>query len=180
VKRASATCSECGSDLSESDAGQPPRCANPDCPVEVRAALARWCAPEAMNISGADPLIAPLVQRGLVLDVADFYRLKLGELLELDGMDETTAKGFLAAIAASKTGDWWRVLTGFGLPTVDAQTAHALAQNFKSLDDLALAPRARLLAATNELMAESITNWFSDTRHRKLIKRLRKAGLKLD
>jgi DNA ligase (NAD+) len=176
------TCPECGSNLLEDTSRQsPPRCTNPDCPAEVRAALARWCAAAAMSIAGTDEkLIAQLVSHGLVLDVADFYRLKHGELMELEDMTETTAKDFLAAIAESKTLDWWRMLAGLGLPHVNAEAAPALAQTFKNLDDLAHAPRTRLLAVTDEMMADGIAECFSDSRHRNLLKRLRQAGLKLD
>ncbi len=179
MKRAPATCHECGSNLPENDASQAfTRCVNPDCPTEVRARLARWCAPEAMGIAGADEkLITQLVARGLVLDVADFYRLKFGELMELDGMTDATAKDFLAAIAASKTHDWWRVLAGLGIPQVDADVAQALAGGFKNLDDLAGAPLARLTASADPTVAQSLGQWFGERPNRKLIQRLGKAGL---
>ena len=154
------------------------RCVNPDCPTEVRVRLARWCAPEAMDIAGADEkLIAQLVARGLVLDVADFYRLKFGELMELEGMTEAVAKDFLAAIAASKTRDWWRLLAGLGIPEVDAGAAQSLARAFKNLDDLAGAPLARLTASAGEAVAQSVARWFGERQHHKLIQRLGKAGL---
>ena len=153
------------------------RCVNPDCPTEVRARLARWCAPEAMDITGADTLLAPLVRHGLVLDVADFYRLKFGELMELEGMTETAAKDFLAAIAASKTRDWWRLLAGLGISQVDAGVAQSLARAFKNLDDLAGAPLARLTASAGEAVAQSVARWLGERQNRKLIQRLGKAGL---
>ena len=173
-----ATCPKCGSNLFKDDDSRTlPSCVNPDCPTEVRARLARWCAADAMDITDADALIAQLVARGLVLDVADFYRLKLGELMELEGMTEATAKDFLAAIAASKTRDWWRVLVGLGIPQVDAGVAQSLARAFKNLDDLAGAPLARLTASAGEAVAQSVTRWFSERTNRKLIQRLGKAGL---
>lgn len=131
-----------------------------------------------MDIAGADDQrIAQLVARGLVLDVADFYRLKFGELLELEGMTETRAKDFLAAIAASKTRDGWRLLAGLGIPQVDADAAQSLARTFKNLDDLAGAPLARLAASAGESAAQSVARWFGERTNRKLIQRLGKAGL---
>ena len=179
MKYATATCPECGSNLLVDGNSQTfTRCANPDCPVEVRARLARWCAPEAIDIAGADEkLIAQLVVRGRVLEVADFYRLKFGELMELEGMTEATAKDFLAAIAASKTRDWWRLLAGLGIPQVDAGVAQALARAFKNLDDLAGAPLARLTASAGPTVAQSLARWFGEPTNRKLIQRLGKAGL---
>jgi DNA ligase (NAD+) len=173
------TCPECGSNLLDNGTDQgAPCCVNPDCPVEVRAALARWCAPEAMDIAGANTkVIAQLVAHGLVLDVADFYRLKFDELMELEGMTETTAKNFLATIATSKTRDWWRALAGLGIPHMDARAAEALARNFKNLDDLAGAPLARLTANAGETTAQSFARWFGEQQNRKLIQRLGKAGI---
>ncbi len=131
-----------------------------------------------MSIADAEEqLIAQLVAHGLVLDVADFYRLKFGELMELEGMSEAIAKDFLAAIAASKTRDWWRLLAGLGIPQVDAGVAQALAGGFKNLDDLAGAPLARLTASAGPTVAQSLGQWFGERPNRKLIQRLGKAGL---
>ncbi len=131
-----------------------------------------------MDIAGADDqLLAQLVAHGLVLDVADFYRLKFGELMELEGMTDVRAKDFLAAVAASKTRDWWRVLAGLGIPQVDADMAQSLATSFKNLDDLAGAPLAWLTASADEAVAQSVTRWFSERTNRKVIQRLGKAGL---
>ncbi len=131
-----------------------------------------------MDIAGADEKqIAQLVARGLVLDVTDFYRLKLGELMELEDMTETTTKDFLAAVAASKTRDWWRLLAGLGIPQVDAEVAQSLARAFKNLDDLAGAPSDRLTVCTGEAVAQSVARWFGERQHRKLIQRLGMAGL---
>jgi DNA ligase (NAD+) len=131
-----------------------------------------------MDIAGADEkLIGQLVAHGLVLDVADFYRLKFDELMELEGMTETTAKDFLAAVAASKTRDWWRLLAGLGIPQVDADVAQSLALTFKNLDDLAGAPLVRLTANAGEAVAQSVARWFAERQNRKLIQRLGKAGL---
>jgi DNA ligase (NAD+) len=170
-------CPECGSTLTTTGFGITLLCPNTDCAARVRTALARWCASEAMDIAGADALIAPLVRFGLVLDAADFYRLKFDELMGLEGMTETTAKNFLAAIAASKTRDWWRALPGLGIPHMDARAAQALARNFKNFDDLAGAPLARLTASAGETTAQSFARWFGEQQNRKLIQRLGKAGI---
>ena len=102
---------------------------------------------------------------------------KFGELMELEGMTEATAKDFLAAITASKTRDWWRALAGLGIPQVDAGVAQSLARTFKNLDDLAGAPLARLTAQAGPAVAQSMANWFGERQNRKLIQRLGKAGL---
>lgn len=173
-------CPECGSQLLPAAPGLPPGCPNPDCPAQVRARLLHWCAPDVMNIAGGDaPLIERLVRHGLVLDVADFYRLKLGELLELDGMSKPAAQDFLAAIAASKGRELGRLVLGLGLPNVNREIAGALGQTFADFDALISAPAAKLRAVPgmDEFAARDLAQWFSDSYNRKLIKRLRVAGV---
>ncbi|MEC9130694.1 MAG: NAD-dependent DNA ligase LigA, partial [Verrucomicrobiota bacterium] len=65
------------------------RCPNPDCPAQVRGRLEHWCSRGAMDIEGGGSvLIEQLVARGLVLDVADLYRLTQVELESRESMGE--------------------------------------------------------------------------------------------
>ena len=156
------------------------RCPNPDCPAQVRAQLEHWCAPGAMDIEGGgEALIAQLVRRRLVRDVAELYQLTEGDLFQLEGMDGKSARNFLAVLEASKSGDLWRLLYGLGIPHVGAGEAQALARNFKSLDDVACALPGQLSAVENvgDETARSVVKWFKDSQNRKLVERLRKAGL---
>jgi DNA ligase (NAD+) len=128
-------CPECGSRVSRAagvgDEGVAWRCVNPDCPAQVRGRIEHWCARGAMDIEGGgEVLVAQLVQRGLVLDVADLYRLKLNELVGLERMGEKSARNFVDAIQASKTRDLWRLLFGLGILHVGAGVAKALGRAF--------------------------------------------------
>ena len=55
VFHASQKCPECGSKLwAEAGAAEPVwLCPNPDCPAEVRAGIAHWCSPGAMDMPAA-------------------------------------------------------------------------------------------------------------------------------
>ena len=54
-----------------------------------------------MDIAGGDEnLVALLVGRGLVRDVAELYRLRVKELAALPGMDKDSAQKFFDAEAA--------------------------------------------------------------------------------
>jgi DNA ligase (NAD+) len=156
------------------------RCPNLDCPAQVRGRLEHWCARGAMDIEGGgEALVAQLVQRGLVRDVAELYQLTESDLLQLERMGEKSAQNFLTAIEASKLRDLWRLLFGLGILHVGAGVAKALARNFKSLDDLARASFNQLNAVEDigEVIARSVVQWFKDSHNRKLIERLRDAGL---
>lgn len=180
-------CPECGSKVSrgvaeadEAEAGAVWRCVNPDCPAQVRGRLEHWCARGAMDIEGGgEVLVRQLVGAGLVRDVADLYSLKLGEVAGLERMGEKSAQNFLDGVAASRTRDMWRVLYGLGILHVGAGVAKALGRCFASLDDLFGAGQNQLTDCEDvgEVIAASIVQWHGDERNRKLLERLRKAGV---
>jgi DNA ligase (NAD+) len=203
---AAETCPECGSQLArDADGwGERPReplgasqdgspgvsphqpavwhCPNPDCPPQVLQRVVLWASPAAMDIQGCDAaLAAQLVQRGLVRDAAEFYRLRYTEIASLEGMDESKTRALWDAIAVSKQREAWRVLSGLGIPNIDAMEAQALCNHFTSLEEIFSAGRERLakLDGIRETSAHSLTHWFGDPVNRKLVRRLAKAGVNL-
>jgi DNA ligase (NAD+) len=180
------TCPECGSKISraagnaEGDEGAVWRCGNPDCPAQVRGRIEHWCARGAMDIEGGGEVLAcQLVSSGLVRDVAELYGLKLSEIANLERMGEKSAQNFLDGIEQSKKRDLWRMLYGLGIFHVGAGVAKALGRCFATLDDIFAASVEHLTDCEDvgEVIAQSIVQWHGDDRNRKLIERLRKAGL---
>jgi len=203
----SKTCPECGSQLARSvdqsgERSREPRgefkngspgvsphqsvgwqCPNPDCPPQVLRRVALWASPEAMDIKGCDTaLVTQLVQRGLVRDAAEFYRLRFMEIASLEGMDEIKTRALWDAIAASKQRETWRVLFGLDIPNIGAAEAQTLCKHFASLEDLFAVGRERLgkLDDVPEVVAHSLTHWYGDPVNRKLVRRLAKAGVNFD
>jgi len=178
---ASEICPECGSQLAREtgDTNGVWLCPNPDCPPQVLKRVALWASPEAMDIRGCDAaMVAQLVQRGLVRDAAEFYRLRFTEIASLDGMDEARTRALWDAISASKQREAWRMLFGLGIPNIGAAEAQMLGRHFTSLEELFAAGRERLatLEGVTEVMARSLTHWYGDPVNRKLMQRLAKAG----
>lgn len=177
----SETCPECGSKLFR-EAGSEAnwRCPNLDCPEKIRARIERWCSPAGMNIPGGDArLVRKLVGNGLVLDVAELYRLKPAELAGLEGMDRDSAGRFIVAVRASKNREGWRVLAGLVIPHLSEAEAKSLCRHFGSVDNVFSASAERLMEAegVGETMARGIAQWHGDPVNRRLVRRLRKAGL---
>jgi DNA ligase (NAD+) len=176
-------CPECGSKVSRGraeDEAADWRCLNPDCPAQVRGRIEHWCARGAMDIEGGgEVLAAQLVKSGLVRDVADLYKLKLDELANLERMGEKSAQNFLDGIEASRQRDMWRVLFGLGILHVGVGVAKSLGRAFADLDDVFAAGPARLAEVEDigEVIAESIAQWHDDPRNRRLLARLRDAGV---
>ncbi|HZV33613.1 MAG TPA: NAD-dependent DNA ligase LigA, partial [Verrucomicrobiae bacterium] len=135
-------CPECGSKVARGESGEGGegavwRCVNPDCPAQVRGRIEHWCARGAMDIEGGgEVLVAQLVGKGLVRDVADLYRLTLDEVANLERMGEKSAQNFLDGVEASKKRDLWRLIYGLGIFHVGAGVAKALGKAFPTLDDI--------------------------------------------
>ena len=142
--------------------------------------LEHWCARGAMDIEGAgEVLVAQVVKSGLVLDVADWYRLSVAEVASLERMGTKSAQNLIDGIQASKSRDLYRLILGLGILHVGDGVAKLLGREFEDLESLAAAGEERLLQVEDvgEVIAKSLTLWFSDSRNRHLIQRLRSAGL---
>ncbi len=180
------TCPECGSKVSrsaglaEGDESVDWRCLNPDCPAQVRGRIEHWCSRGAMDIEGGgEVLVRQLVGAGLIRDVADLYSLKLAEIADLERMGEKSAQNFLDGVQASKSRDLWRVLYGLGILHVGAGVAKALGRCFQTIDDVFASSVDQLTQCEDvgQVIAQSVSQWYGDSRNRQLIERLRKAGI---
>jgi DNA ligase (NAD+) len=172
-------CPECGTALMQPDGGNW-RCPNLDCPAQLRARLLHWCSSAALNIAGGDAaLVAQLVDHGLAYDAAELYRIKVAELAALPGRDKLFAQNFFAAVTASQKRAAWRTLSGLGIPNVGPDEAKSLCRHFASVDNVFAASVERLMKAKDvgAATARSLVHWHSDSVNRKLVKRLRKAGV---
>jgi DNA ligase (NAD+) len=114
-----------------------------------------------------------------VQDVAELYSLTLSEVAGLERMAEKSAQNFLDGVEASKKRDLWRLLFGLGILHVGAGVAKALGRSFATLDEVFAASAAQLTECEDigEVIARSVVQWYGDGRNRKLIDRLRSAGL---
>lgn len=185
------TCPECESQVTRTtqsgSADETPeeenvvwRCPNPDCPAQVRGRIEHWCSRGAMDIEGGGEVLATqLVKNGLVLDVADLYKLSLAEVAALERMGEKSAQNFLNGLEASKQQDLWRLIFGLGILHVGAGVAKALARAFVSLNDLRTASVEQLAAVDDvgTVIAQSVFQWMNDSRNKALLERLHAAEL---
>jgi len=128
---------------------------------------------------GGEVLVRQLVEAGLVRDVAELYDLKLQQVSGLERMGEKSAQNFLDGVQGSKKRDLWRVLYGLGIFHVGAGVAKALGRCFSTLDEIFAASIDQLTDCEDvgEVIAQSIVQWHGDEGNRKLVDRLRKAGL---
>jgi DNA ligase (NAD+) len=133
-----------------------------------------------MNVEHlGDATIAELVDRGLVRDFADLYRLTARQVGRLEGFGQKSADNLVQAIAASRRRGLARVLNGLGIPLVGDHVAHLLAAHHGSLDRLAAASAGRLAAlpGVGPVIAESVARFFAEAGNRRMLRRLMAAGV---
>jgi len=135
-----------------------------------------------MDIDHLGPaVIARLVDRGLVRDVAGLYRLRVGDLEGLARLGPRSARNLVEAIAASRDRGLARLLLALGIRMVGEQVARVLAARFGSLARLEAAPAAALarVPGVGPAIAESIVKFFGDAANRGLLRRLAAAGVRM-
>jgi DNA ligase (NAD+) len=156
------------------------RCGNATCPVQLRERLRHWGSRRAMDVDHlGEKIVQALVERGLVRDVADLYRLTLDQILELPRMARRSAQNLLDAIAASRTRGLARLLHALGIPRVGVQAAGLLARRYGTLERLQHARVEELarIRGVGPETARSLAGVFASPRHRRLLERLRAAGV---
>jgi DNA ligase (NAD+) len=158
------------------------KCPNRACPEREWQLLQHFASRGAMDIEGlGEKQVALLQERGLVHTAADFYRLSVEQLLELEGFGQVSAERLVAAIQASKERQFSRVLFGIGLEGVGEVTGRNLAAQFRTIDALLAAP-AEAIAETpgiGPIVAQLIHDQLADEQMRALIEDLRSLGLRL-
>jgi DNA ligase (NAD+) len=175
-------CPVCGTKVVRTEGEVDYRCVNANCPAKLRETILHFASRGVMNIDGmGDALVNQLTERGLVKNVADIYKLTKDDLLSLERMGDKSAQNILDEIENSKKLPLERVIYGLGIRMVGERTAQFLAEHFGSMEALESAG-VEELQDVNEVgprIAESIAEFFGIAANRKLVERLREAGLKL-
>ena len=133
-----------------------------------------------MNIEGfGDKLIEQLVDKGLIKDVSDIYKLDKETLIGLDRVGERLAENLLTSIERSKGTTFAKFIYALGIRHVGEFVAKLLAERFKSLDNLRKAKKEELLAidGVGEEIAESVVSFFSEKRNLRTIESLLSSGV---
>ncbi|MED1471703.1 NAD-dependent DNA ligase LigA [Bacillus salipaludis] len=176
-------CPECESELVRLDGEVALRCINPKCPAQIREGLIHFVSRDAMNIEGlGERVISQLFAEKLIADVADLYKLTREQLLALERMGEKSVSNLLKAIEASKSNSLEKLLFGLGIRHVGAKAAKTLAQEFGSMDHLAIATKEQLISINEigEKMADSIVTFFEQEEVSSLLKELSSYGVNMD
>jgi DNA ligase (NAD+) len=175
-------CPVCGAEVIKPEDEAMHRCTNAACPSQALERIKHFVSRGALDIDGVgDKLCQALFEAGLVKDAADLYYLTREQLLGLERLADKSVSNVLNSIEGSKHRPLSRVIFALGILHVGEEYADLLAENFSSIDDLAKASREQLLSlpSIGPKIADSIVTFFRQEGNKRIIEKLRKAGVRL-
>jgi len=175
-------CPICGSDIVKLEDEAIARCSGGwiKCAAQRKGGLFHFASRKALNIEGlGEQLIEQLVDKNVVTTAADFYKLGLMALSELDRMAEKSAQNILDALETSKSTTLPRFIYALGIRHVGESTAKDLALAFADMEALMAATEEQLLQVNDvgPVVALSITRYFADPFNVELVRQLIASGI---
>jgi len=119
-----ATCPVCATPVVQDEGAVRVYCPNQACPARVSQEFSHFVGRGGMDIEGAGwKVLEQLLQRGMIHQRGDFYRLSVEDLESLDRFGRKSAENLHKAIQKSRRRPLARILNGLGIPQVGEQTA---------------------------------------------------------
>ncbi len=176
-------CPVCGTPLVREEGEAANYCPNSEnCAPQIVGRLIHFVARKAMNIDSiGEETAEQLYKSSLVMRPSDFYKLKMSDILALDGFKDKSAENILKGIEESKNVPYERVVFAIGIRYVGETVAKILAKAFPNIDLLMTATREQLTATEEigERIADSIISFFAKQENIDLIEDLRSCGLQM-
>ena len=175
-------CPICGAHVERPEGEVIPRCTGLSCPAQLKGRLRHFASRRAMDIDGlGTKLIDQLVDRDLVRDVADLFRLTEEGVAALERMAEKSASNLIRALERAREVDLGRFLYALGIRHVGEATAQALARHFGNLERFMAADETELLAVSDvgPEVAASVRSFVAEENNRTSIRRMLEAGVEL-
>jgi DNA ligase (NAD+) len=174
-------CPVCGSEAYRPEGEAMAYCTNVSCPAQMFRWITHWTG--VMDIEGiGEQWVSTLLERKLISDPADIYSLTTEKLVEIERMGSVLADKVLKNIEASKGRNLGTLLFALGIRHVGGEIAYTLADHFGTLDALTGASVEDISAVEGigRKIAESVHAYFRDEGKRKIIEKLRRAGVNFE
>ena len=179
-----AACPVCSTPVVRAEGEAATKCPNRACAAQVKGAIFYFARRFAMDVDHLGiALVDQLVDRGIVKDVADLYKLTAEAIASLERMGDKSAQNVFESIARSRARTLDRLLCGLGIPQIGQVAAKQLAEEAHTLE--------RLLAWTEDetrehvdairgfgpKMVESVVQFLRDEEQRRLLEKLVALGV---
>lgn len=175
-------CPICNGDLIRPKGEVAWRCISNNCAAKRREYLKYFVSKSAFDIDGlGEKVIKQLMDQDLVLEPADFFQLKEGDLIPLERFGEKSAKKLVTSIQNSKQIDFGRFIYSLGIKYVGERTAFELARHFSNLEKLKHASKEDLLKIEDigPIVAKAIVDWFHNKKNLRMLDNLIEAGVQI-
>lgn len=176
-------CPECGTPLMRNEGEAAHYCPNDvSCPPQIKGRIEHFISRKAMNIDSLGPeTVDDYWRMGLIHDVADLYEIKVEDICGKTGTRIKSARKIVESIRSSCDVPFERVLFALGIRFVGETTAKLIARSLKSMDDIENVTLEQLLKidGVGIITAQSIVGFFSNDSNKRLVGRLREAGLRM-
>jgi len=155
-------------------------CVNAACPAQLVRNVEHFVSRGTMDIIGLGiKIVEQLIAEGLVSDVADLFTLQKEQLLELEGFAEKKAENLLNSVEQAKGQSLNHLLSALGIRGVGEVMAADLTRYYPDLDMLSKATVGELqeIGGVGPNIAEAIVDWFSREQNKRLLAKLKAAGV---
>jgi DNA ligase (NAD+) len=180
IWRMPAKCPVCHTAVERDEEGVAIYCPNVACPGRQLEGLVHFASRGAMDIRGLSyARIQQLLDAHLIHDMADIYTLTAEQISGLERFADRSAENLIAAIQTSRQQPLSRLINALGIRHVGEGAAQLLAGHFGTLDALASATEEQILEirGIGDVIARSVTSYFENPSTRKLLAKLRRAGV---
>lgn len=175
-------CPVCGAQVVREEGEAAYYCNGIECPAKLYRGIIHFASREAMDIMGlGEMIIEELINRKLISNIADIYKLTVEDLASLKKNGKKFAQNLFAAIEESKTRDLYRLINALGIRHVGVKMAKTLAKKYGTMDSLMNATYESLYLSeeVGKIIAQSVYDFFREEQTIDLINKLKECGLNM-
>lgn len=176
-------CPCCGGEVGKGNSDVYLYCLNEKCPAKIKGMIIYWASKKAMDITGlGDTIIEKLVDKKIVKNIVDLYKLNNDKLMQIDRMGDKLAENILESIEKSKEQPFEKVLCGLGIPNVGRTISKILCKKYKDLRELIDATYNELIGIEDigPIVAKEIIEYFKKDENIDMLNELDELGLKFE
>ena len=178
-------CPKCGKPLIRKEGEADYYCLNEDCEARKIESLIHFASRPAYDITGlGEKIIEFLYNEGFIKTIVDIFKLKnfTQELLSKEGFKEKKVFNLIDSIEESKKKSLEFLIFALGIRNCGAKVSKILAKKYKTLDNLMNASFIDLCMIDDigDVIASSITDYFSVQANIDMINELKELGLNMN
>lgn len=176
-------CPVCGAEAVREEGEAVVRCIGIECPAKLYRSIIHFASKDAMDIDGlGESIIAELIERGLIHNIADIYHLTFEDIASLKKNGKKFAQNLIDAIEESKHRELYRLINSLGIRHVGVKLAKTLTKYYRTMEQLMNASyeELRLIDDVGEITAQTIYEFFRQEQTIDLIAKLKEAGLNME